>query len=39
MSVPAAKASTCLPGVEADPKPGVYRDLGKNIATRGYIRE
>jgi uncharacterized peroxidase-related enzyme len=35
MSVPAAKTSTYLPGVEADPKPGVYRDLIQAARDRG----
>ncbi len=35
MSVPTAKSSTYLPGVEADPKPGVYRDLIEAARGRG----
>lgn len=35
MSVPAAKSATYLPGVEADPKPGVYRDLIEAARSRG----
>jgi len=35
MSVPAAKAATYLPGVEANPKPGAYRDLIEAARSRG----
>ena len=35
MSVPTAKSATYLPGVEANPKAGVYRDLIEAARSRG----